>query len=251
MQLSNERSPMILTSRHRVSSNPILHHQTLSASSRSSYLFSPLSCPSMSQKNKFILVLILFFLIFGKSMSDGVISIFSLERYISSILTSSPSQSYNLALKYHNELSEEEKITIIKTLKNTDIWYKNPEKYELLWDLSITLSGWELDAIEYYRSSLSLSWSSRIQEKLTLLTMTGSTTSEMTPSWVSTPSPSPRPTSPETLSWAEMLQTAKNRLENDSRDRSTYLSPLSRDEKNQILRDTINFLDTNTERVDW
>ena len=87
----------------------------------------------------------------------------------------------------------------------------------------------------------------RIKKKLSLLS--GGTPSATPPPEIPTRAGSGKTdfASSELVSLSE----ARDRISRDSSNRGQYLGPLQGDQKKNILRDTIDFLDTGKEMVDW
>ncbi len=200
----------------------------------------------MPWKNKIILISLVFLLFFGKSIFVNIVFLYWLERYMPDSWGYTREKMYNMLLS--ETQSRESTKTFLQTLEKNPITGKESETYELLGDVALTQLSNTGQAILYYRESQKVRESERVKQKLSLLE--DQPKKDIIGAW----------SREENLTWAMlssgtidtgslMIDEARKRLETDSKNRGEYVS--SSPDDSLILRDTIDFLDTNTERVDW
>ena len=170
-----------------------------------------------------------------------------LERDIPSWMPYQSEIRYNTLLKYHDTLTESERAQYALTIASDPPGWYEWESLELLWDISHTHSGALWEVKDLYRRAYAYHPLPRIEKKLSLLSGD--------PPSVSPPLEIPTHTSSGTTDFASgelvSLSEARDRIFRDSGHRGQYLGPLQGYQKKNILRDTIDFLDTGKEMVDW
>lgn len=202
----------------------------------------------MQRKSKIIIIFVLFILCFAKLIMVNTFFVFGLEKYLGENWWYIREKMYNSLLE--RDTDPDRARNIIDFLETHPIEKREQETYELLGDVSLVTLSDTGSAIRLYEKSESYRATDRVRAKLALLSP-----SSPSSSW-SEIAPLPKDRTGSTVStgwlvdtWAKLIEEARLRTEKDSKNRGEYVS-LSPDDS-LILRDTINFLDTNTERVDW
>ncbi len=203
----------------------------------------------LARKNKIILIVILFILIFlaffWRILSINILTVFSLEKTLWERWTDSPAVLYNLILKDPASRRDSTYDILITRLQNISLSEREAERLELIGDLAYKAGKNHDIVIDAYRSSLQILDVPRVREKLTL-------TWEGTPP-LSSGSISTGATlltgSSNTSTGISELREASERIETDASNRWLYLER-PRDTET-IIRDTIDFLDTSKEQKDW
>ena len=170
-----------------------------------------------------------------------------LERDIPSWMPYQSEIRYNTLLKYHDTLTESEMAQYALTIASDPPGWYEWESLELFWDISHTHSGALWEAKDLYRRAYVYQPLPRIEKKLSLLS--GDPPSVSPPPEIQTRAGSGTTdfASGELVSLSE----ARDRISRDSSHRGQYLGPLQEDQKKNILRDTIDFLDAGKEMIDW
>lgn len=122
---------------------------------------------------------------------------------------------------------------------------KNPEYFELSGDLSYISgdhTGW---TIQNYEKSITLWEKERVQKKLDTLKSLPLFPLKMPPSETPTLSASGFSGSDS------LIKTEREKIHDDEQNRSKFLSFPNMSDPKAVLQDTIDFVDTGKERIDW
>ena len=176
---------------------------------------------------------------------------FDLERYLPVYLRRIPELSYNLLLKDHTRLSEKDRKKTL-SLISTDPpkWYEWPS-LELIWDTLMLYSGSREEAYTVYRAAYLYTPIPRIAEKIDILSGSGSIPSRGIEPLKSISTSGNTYTGSYSRWEISSLSEALDRIKKDGLSRGLYLAPTGSDQSKNILRDTIDFLSTDREIVDW
>ncbi len=117
---------------------------------------------------------------------------------------------------------------------------------ELKWDFLYTQSGSREEIISLYEKAFAWTNVVRLKEKISSLSWSSEKEITHTPSGSS---------SKEKIEYSSgeisNMELTRARIREDSRNRGEYLNILPQKDNSTILRDTIDFLNTDKERIDW
>jgi hypothetical protein len=119
------------------------------------------------------------------------------------------------------------------------------KRIELLWDTLYVQSGSHDTVKSNYELALTLEYSKRLEAKLTALSSITSSWMSQSSSLLNTGSMS---TGEMTDIYSDQIWDAKMRIKEDGSKRWVYIQKWN---DQNILRDTIDFLDLGAERIDW
>ncbi len=155
---------------------------------------------------------------------------------------------YKKEITYNTVLREREEtpISLIESLGKDPLLGKIHDIEELRWDFLFTQSGARDDIIALYMKALAWDNQSRLQKKLSYLTWSSA--------WedIQTSSGNSQEKKIE-YSSGELsdIETTRTRIRETSAHQGEYLNILAPKNESSLLRDTIDFLNTDKEHIDW
>lgn len=157
---------------------------------------------------------------------------------------------YNKALTFSQSGRVTEWRKLLDTIINNPLSGKEADTYELYGDILATSSGKTDDTIAYYNLALEYENRNRITEKIQLLNTKQERKKEETTKTMQEEKQSQKE---KEFSQEEnnLLERKKEEIMKSESNRVKYLSPTTPQIQKNVIRETIDFLDTGKEIVDW